>query len=149
MLYKRFVKKGKPSLFLPVLIPVMNLFLLLLPFVLETAFLQKLTTIELSLPSFGTTPSDIKQHSLIIELHKDVVYIYFDGNKVSDIKKDENFSKRFEEKLRNIKNVVPTLTTVQLKSSPDVIYQDLIDVIDVCKKGNNLFPEVVLIDEVK
>jgi biopolymer transport protein ExbD len=151
MIRARFKKEGKKkTFFLPLLIPVMNLFLVLLPFVIETAFLQKLTSHELMLPTIksGANNDGTSKH-ITLNIENMSVTIYLNGNEFSKISYTDNFQKRFEEDLLKIRKSYPEIVNIEIKVSHDVIYQNLIYVLDVCKKNSIGFQEVVYIDEVK
>jgi len=151
MMRNRFKKEDKRrTFFLPLLIPVMNLFLVLLPFVIETAFLQKLTSHELMLPTIksGAYTDGVSKH-ITLNIENLGISIYLNGNEFSKISFIDNFKKRLEEELLKIRRVHPEVVNIEIKVSHDVIYQNLIYVLDVCKSDNIGFQEVVYIDEVK
>ncbi|MCX7770382.1 MAG: biopolymer transporter ExbD [Proteobacteria bacterium] len=149
MLYKRFSKNKKSTILLPILIPVMNLFLVLLPFVLETSLLQQLTTHEITLPSLkssSSTSANVKK-DVVLSVMKDYVMIDYENNSWR-INLDDQFNKKLENELIKIRNSNPEIKSIQLKVDNNVTYQFLIDVIDICKRSNVGFEEIVYIDEV-
>lgn len=150
-MYRRYREiKKKRTFFLPILIPVMNLFLLLLPFVLETSFLQKLTTHELTLPSIKSVNAEnLTRRNLILEIERDGVNIQKISGDYEIVSFGKDFSSTLEKKLVEIKSKNPDITDIQIKVSYDVVYQNLIDVLDICRKNTMGFQEVVYIDEVK
>ncbi len=151
MIRHRLRKEVKKKIFfLPLLIPVMNLFLVLLPFVIETAFLQRLTTHELVLPTIKSGAySDVSSNHITLHVENIGVTIYLNGNEFSKISFIDNFQSRLEEELFKIRRAHPEIVNVEIKVSHDVIYQNLIYVLDICKKDSIGFQEVVYIDEVK
>lgn len=146
----RFRKSGKKGGFLPILIPVMNLFLLILPLVIQNAYLQKLTTLEMQLPSIseasaGATP-DAK---ILLDLKADSLFIYVNDAQFSDIPLTPGFETELAGKLKELKAKNPAKSEIILKVAPLVKYELVVNVMDECKKGKDLFPNVVFLDEVK
>jgi biopolymer transport protein ExbD len=149
MLYRRFRKIERKTILLPILIPVMNLFLVLLPFVLETSLLQQLTTHEITLPTLKSTAnaSSIINKEIILHVTRDAILIMFDNN-ITKINYYENFGSKLEEELLKIRKNAPDLKSIQLKIDNNVVYQLVIDIIDICKRTNVGFEEIVYMDEV-
>lgn len=148
MFFKRFRKNDKKTILLPILIPVMNLFLILLPFVLETSLFQQLTTHEITLPSLKTTESQfIDKKEVILNILNNSVLLTYDDNS-SKINFDKNFNVHLENELIKIRRKAPEIKSIQLKVDNNVSYQYLIDVMDICKRKNVGFEEIVYIDEV-
>lgn len=149
MLKSRFRKKEKKGGFLPILIPVMNLFLLILPLVIQNAYLQKLTTLELQLPTLSeaavTQGEPVK--NLVLDIKESTLSVYIDDKLIDNIIISEGFENLLLSRLVQIKKDMPNKKDVLIKVSPQVKYELVIKVIDQCKKENKLFPEVVYFDE--
>ncbi len=150
MLSSRFRKRTKKGGFLPILIPVMNLFLLILPLVIQNAYLQKLTTVELQLPTLSdaSASGDVAK-KVMIDLKQSSVAVYVDDKLAEDIPLTEGFENRLLNRLVEIKKTLPTKNDILLKIDPQIKYEQVIKVIDQCKKDNKLFSEVVYFDEEK
>lgn len=151
MLYKRFRKEKKKGAFLPILIPVMNLFLLILPFVIQNAFLQKIASMELQLPSIsegsgGTIPSN---REIVIDIKKDKLILLYGDEKRLEIDFNTNFIKDLEEKLKELKREVPAKQDLMIKVDPLVQYEKVVTIMDIAKGEGKLFPNIVFYDEVK
>lgn len=150
MLSSRFRKRTKKGGFLPILIPVMNLFLLILPLVIQNAYLQKLTTVELQLPTLSDASADgDAAKKVMIDLKQSSVAVYVDDKLAEDIPLTEGFENRLLNRLVEIKKTLPTKNDILLKIDPQIKYEQVIKVIDQCKKDNKLFSEVVYFDEEK
>lgn len=150
MLSSRFRKRTKKGGFLPILIPVMNLFLLILPLVIQNAYLQKLTTVELQLPTLSDASGvDDNAKKVMIDLKQASVAVYLEDKLVDDIPLTEGFENRLLNRLVEIKKILPTKNDILLKIDPQIKYEQVIKVIDQCKKDNKLFSEVVYFDEEK
>lgn len=145
----RFKKQEKKTILLPILIPVMNLFLILLPFVLETSLLQQLTTHEITLPSLKPLEENklMSTKEIILNINNSYVLLTYD-DKVTKINIDNGFQINLENELMRLKMNSPELNSIQIKVDDNVSYQSLIDVLDICKKKNVGFEEIVYIDEV-
>lgn len=149
MLLKKLKKEEKRAILLPILIPVMNLFLILLPFVLETSLLQQLTTHEITLPSL-TKASDnlsVAKKEVILSIFNNYVLLSYDGKDIKIIS-DANFIANLEKELIKTKMNTPDLKSIQIKVADNVSYQFMIDIIDICKQKNVGLEEIVYIDEV-
>lgn len=149
MLLKKLKKEEKRTILLPILIPVMNLFLILLPFVLETSLLQQLTTHEITLPSL-TKASDnlsVAKKEVILSIFNNYVLLSYDGKDIKIIS-DANFIANLEKELIKTKMNTPDLKSIQIKVADNVSYQFMIDIIDICKQKNVGLEEIVYIDEV-
>lgn len=150
MLSSRFRKRTKKGGFLPILIPVMNLFLLILPLVIQNAYLQKLTTVELQLPTLSdASAGGDAAKKVMIDLKQSSVAVYVDDKLAEDIPLTEGFENRLLNRLIEIKKTLPTKNDILLKIDPQIKYEQVIKVIDQCKKDNKLFSEVVYFDEEK
>ncbi len=150
MLKSRFRKKEKKGGFLPILIPVMNLFLLILPLVIQNAYLQKLTTLDLQLPTISgasSLPAEAVNRNIFIEINPSVITIREDEKKIDEIQIGEGFEERLLSRLTEMKQAHPLKKDILLKVAPQVKYDIVVRVIDQCKKEGKLFPEVVYFDE--
>jgi|GEM_PF-6267258 len=149
MIKSRFRKDVKKGGFLPILIPVMNLFLLILPLVIQNAYLQKLTTLELQLPTLSEASNTTSESSrkLLLDLKQTSLTVYLDDKPVDDITTSQGFETKLLNRLVEIKKTLPSKRDILLKVDPQVKYEQVVLVIDQCKKENKLFPEVVYFDE--
>jgi len=149
MIKSRFRKDVKKGGFLPILIPVMNLFLLILPLVIQNAYLQKLTTLELQLPTLSEASNTTSESSrkLLLDLKQTSLTLYLDDKPVDDITTSQGFETKLLNRLVEIKKTLPSKRDILLKVDPQVKYEQVVLVIDQCKKENKLFPEVVYFDE--
>lgn len=151
MLYKRFRKEKKRGTFLPILIPVMNLFLLILPFVIQNAFLQKIASMEMQLPSISEvkgTSVDVDK-DVTIEIGRGGLGLFVGGVKTLETDLTKGFEDRLYQKLIEIKKELPKKQDILLKVDPLIEYEKVVKVIDVCKSEGKLFPNVVYFDEVR
>lgn len=151
MLHKRFRKEKRKGAFLPILIPVMNLFLLILPFVIQNAFLQKLASMELQLPSISeaNTAKIEAGKDVVIEIKKDGFILFFGEEKKLEGDFSNDFKLSLEEKLKEVKKVVPKKQDLMIKVDPLVQYDKVINIMDIAKGEGKLFPNIVFYDEVK
>ncbi len=149
MFLKNIRKIKRRTILLPILIPVMNLFLILLPFVLETSLLQELTTHEIMLPSLKSTEDQKSVDvEVILDITRDSVLLK-KGASFLKINFDKNFVYHLKEELKKLKKDFPDVKSIQLRVDDNVIYQVLIDVMDICKSEEVGFEEIIYIDEVK
>ncbi len=153
MLYKRFRKEKKKGTFLPILIPVMNLFLLILPFVIQNAFLQKIASMELQLPSVSDSPANAFQsdagRDIVIEIKREGLSLFLGDARHMNVDFSEGYEQRLYNKLLELKNELPKKQEIVIKIDPLIQYEKVIKVIDICKSEGKLFPNVVYYDEVK
>lgn len=149
MLKSRYRKREKKGGFLPILIPVMNLFLLVLPLVIQNAYLQKLTTLELQLPTISESNAvaNTKNVNLVVYVKPTAVSIFVDDKLLADIPVSERLDEILYTNLMEVKKQHPAKRDVLMKVDPQVRYELVVKVIDQCKKENKLFPEVVYFDE--
>lgn len=149
MLKSRFRKKEKKGGFLPILIPVMNLFLLILPLVIQNAYLQKLTTLELQLPTLSeaAVSQGGTSKNLLIDITEKTISIYLEDKLVDEISITEGFENLLLNRLFELKKNMPNKKDVLLKISPQSKYDLVIKVVDQCKKEGKLFPDVIYFDE--
>lgn len=149
MLIRRFRKKEKKGGFLPILIPVMNLFLLILPLVIQNAYLQRLTTLELQLPTIAESSSstDRASSNVLLELNEGLIKVFIEEKLIDEFTLSPNFEDKLFNRLKEIKKSLPQKSDILLKIAPQVKYDLVIKVIDICKKDGNLFPNVVFYDE--
>lgn len=149
MRLNRFRKKRKRGGFLPVLIPVMNLFLLILPLTIQNAYLQKMTTLEMQLPSISESGAGSGGANILLDLKADSISVYLNDFLIFDTPADEGFESRLAVKLKELKTGNPSKKDILIKVAPLVKYELAVKVMDECKKDGGLFPDVVFLDEVK
>lgn len=149
MLLKRIRKTNKKTILLPILIPVMNLFLILLPFVLETSLLQELTTHEIMLPSLKSMSNhQVVNDELVLNISKNSIFLK-SVKGVLEINFNDTFANRLKDELKKIKKDFPDIKSIQLRVDDNVTYQIMIDVMDICKSKDVGFEEIIYIDEVE
>lgn len=121
--------------------PVMNIFVILIPFLLLTATFVRIAIIELSLPSVETQDStnleELKDLTLLM------VTISLDGFEIKTSEKDfpviPNHSGGFDYdrltvRLAKIKEQYPKLNDVLISPDDNIRYQVIVNVLDRCRE---------------
>ncbi len=121
--------------------PVMNIFVILIPFLLLTATFARIAIIELTLPTLesreDSNPEDLKDLTLLM------VVINSEGFEIKT--SENNFPKvlntsdgfdfeKLSERLNNIKLQYPKLEDVLISPADDIQYQVIIKVLDSCRE---------------
>lgn len=145
------------------MVPIMNMFLVLIPFLLMSASFLHLKAINTSVPVLGNAKAEPSEASdirltLVLTLTDREIKISalsenLDPKTLSGLQAvvdhpDQNPEayKALSEQLRAIKATYPKSDTVILVPDPGVVYETIIETMDVARKTDNgpLFPNVVL-----
>jgi biopolymer transport protein ExbD len=135
----------------------MDLMVVLIPFLLTGVVFSKLAVLELKLPaSAASTPGATEAKppfSLIVTLQRDVLTVRGGGLNVTRLPlQDGTYDlSGLAVALHQVKSAYPQEKTIILLSEPDIPYESLIAVMDVCREGpgsQELFPDIS-IGEVK
>lgn len=148
------------------LVPIMNMFLVLIPFLLLSASFYQIKAINTSVPVLTSSNQEAQKSNgksqikitVILELKENSINItaMSDELEYNDLVKlevqlavnDENIYplKRLSEYLISIKNQYPKSDTLILIPSADIVYGTIIQAMDTARSANNekLFPNVVL-----
>lgn len=147
------------------LTPVMNLFMVLIPFLLMGAAFFTVGVIPTSTPSHTPGKSDVpktpKTVSASLVIEPDEMRITFASTSLSkseleqlstrwDIKNDQMPAQKLQDYLRTIKQKYPKSTTLIVLPSGDLPYQKLVSVLDktrefqagTTKKGDPIYAEL-------
>ncbi len=136
--------------------PLMNLMVVLIPFLLTTVVFSKLAILDLNLPSSSaagqTTPEKKEPFRLIVTLHQDVLAVQGSGLVVTPIPSREGKYdlKELAAILQRVKTAFGEERSIIILSEPEVPYESLVEVMDTCRTGpsGELFPDIS-IGEVK
>ena len=148
------------------LVPIMNMFLVLIPFLLLSASFYQIKAINTSVPVLTSSNQEVQKSNVksqikitvILELKEKSINItaMSDELEYNHLVKleaklavnDENVYplKRLSEYLISIKNQYPKSDTLILVPSADIVYGTIIQAMDTARSANNekLFPNVVL-----
>ena len=145
------------------MVPIMNMFLVLIPFLLMSASFFHLRAINTSVPVMGSnteqtaTASDVKL-TVILELMDNSIQLSAVSDDV-DIETLDGLRKKFDIEdsdqypmneliayLREVKHNFPSSDTLILVPEEDVVYETIIRTMDIARNFNDkpLFPNVVL-----
>ena len=131
------------------IIPVMNIFLLLIPFLLLTAAFVKIAVIELSLPSLSSKRAQqIEQNKklvlVILAVKESGFQLKSPGYKFDPINKINNKYnyKLLVSQLNQIKQKYPYAEDIIIAPEEQVKYDIIIQVMDKCRESG--FPNVSL-----
>jgi biopolymer transport protein ExbD len=137
--------------------PFMNLMVVLIPFLLTGVVFSRLAVLELNLPTASSahaaTPPAQEPFRLIVALHQDGISVRGSGLTMTRLaRQDGQYDLAgLTEILRRVKASYPQEKSVILLSEPDVAYESLVEVMDVCREAGpsqELFPDIS-IGEVK
>jgi biopolymer transport protein ExbD len=137
--------------------PFMNLMVALIPFLLTGVVFSRLAVLELNLPTASnahaaTSPAQ-EPFRLIVALHQDGMSIRGSGLDMNRLAlQDGKYDlPGLTAVLQRVKASYPQEKAVILLSEPDVAYESLVEVMDVCREAGpsqELFPDIS-IGEVK
>ncbi len=150
---QRRLRQGDTSLNIT---PLMNLMVVLVPFLLTTVVFSKLAILDLNLPSSSAaeqTASEKKDpFRLIVTLHQNGLTVQGSGLKITQIPPIEGKHdlKGLAAILYKMKTAFPEEKSIIILSEPEVSYESLIEIMDTCRTGpsGELFPDIS-IGEVK
>ena len=120
--------------------PVMNIFVILIPFLLLTATFVRIAIIELTLPTLesieDTNPEDLKDLTLLmVIINPEGFEIKTSENNFPEVLNTaDGFDfEKLSEQLENIKLQYPKLEDVLISPADDIQYQVIIKVLDSCR----------------
>lgn len=131
--------------------PVMNLFMVLIPFLVSMAVFTHLAVIDFSLPpskSAGESTEQTKELDISIVITSNGFQIVGTGKKLDMIEKVQG-KYQWEQLrvfLKAIKFQYPSQKSVVLVLDPDVLYDDIVKFMDICRESQ--FPDVGLSGEI-
>lgn len=132
--------------------PVMNLFMVLIPFLVSMAVFTHLAVIDFSLPPSQTEGAaeagETKELDISIVVTRNGFRIVGTGNKL-DLVPLKNGRYQFDQLralLKAVKFQYPSQKSVVLVLEEDVIYDDIVKFMDVCRESQ--FPDIGLSGEV-
>lgn len=135
--------------------PVMNLFVILLPFLLSMAVFTNMAILEFSLPpaaaitsSDQQTPQEMKDLDISVIITPDGFRIVGTGKKLELVPKVRG-QYQFESLralLKAIKFEYPSQKSVVLVLDSEVLYDDLVKFMDICRESQ--FPDIGLSGEI-
>jgi len=127
--------------------PIMNLFMVLIPFLMSMVVFTQIVVIDFSLPPSSveeTNTESSKELDISIIISKNGFRIVGTGNKLDLIPQLEG---KFQlEKLRALLKAVkfqyPSQKSVVLVIEADILYDDIIQFMDICRESQ--FPDIAL-----
>ncbi len=136
--------------------PFMNLMVVLIPFLLSGVVFSRLAILEMRLPTSQNTPAESKTEKepfrLIVTLRQTGLTVLGSGIEETrfSFKTSADDLSAMSELLQKVKSAYPMEKSLILLSEPDIPYESLIAVMDVCRETEEhaLFPEIS-IGEVK
>ncbi|WP_075188065.1 ExbD/TolR family protein [Teredinibacter haidensis] len=152
------------------MVPIMNMFLVLIPFLLMSSSFLNLKAIDASVPvrSESSVSQDKTKESdivvtAVIKLNYKEIRISVTSDELTEIQlseldkkiewkkeRDDKMVIRLSSALQNIKAKYPKSNTIILSPGDDVVYEDIVNVMDVARTlgDQSLFPIVVVSGEV-
>jgi len=156
------------------LVPVMNMFLVLIPFLLASSSFLNLKSINASVPVKAPTAEVVMKESdkknkdikitAVVKLDSNGIAVSamsgeLDGEALEQLdakiegKKlnSDTLLNSFAKSLQNIKSQYPKSDTIILMPEKSVVFESMVAVMDAARMldGNKLFPHVVVSSEVK
>lgn len=130
--------------------PFMNLMVVLIPFLLTGVVFSRLAVLDLNLPTASSAqaaPPVQEPFRLIVALHRDGISVRGSGLDVTRLALQHG---RYDlaglsAVLRRVKASYPREKSVILLSEPNVAYESLVQVMDVCREAGpsqELFPDI-------
>jgi len=150
------------------MVPIMNMFLVLIPFLLSSASFFDINAIHTSVPVKQTSENQDdsqtnKEATIIpvIEMQTNKIELYALSDQVAanDLKKwDMSFAKQgdsfpladIQTYLQDMKKQYPKSETILVIPDDDILYETIIQTMDVARNStqDQLFPNVVLSDKI-
>ena len=127
--------------------PVMNLFMVLIPFLVSMAVFTHIAVIDFSLPpsqSEASEPGDSKELDISVVITTSGFRIVGTGKKLDMVPKMMG-QYQFEQLrvlLKAIKFQYPSQKSVVLVLEPEVLYDDIVKFMDICRESQ--FPDIGL-----
>jgi biopolymer transport protein ExbD len=127
--------------------PVMNLFMVLIPFLMSMAVFTHIAVIEFSLPPSNTEAIDTeesKELDISIIISKKGFRIVGTGKKLDLVPQLQgNFQlEKLRDLLKAVKFQYPSQKSVVLVIEADILYDDIIQFMDICRESQ--FPDIAL-----
>ncbi|MBN1758452.1 MAG: biopolymer transporter ExbD [Chitinispirillaceae bacterium] len=131
--------------------PVMNLFMVLIPFLVSMAVFTHIAAIDFSLPPAqeeGADPGDSKELDISIVVTTNGFRIVGTGKKLDLIPrvKGQYQYEQLRVLLKAIKFEYPSQKSVVLVLESDILYDDIIKFMDICRDSQ--FPDIGLSGEI-
>lgn len=131
--------------------PVMNLFMVLIPFLVSMAVFTQISIIDFSLPpaaEAGEAQKESKELDISIVVSSKGFRIVGTGKKMDLVPRDEHgyAFERLRVLLKAIKFQYPSQKSVILVLEPDILYDDIVKFMDVCRESQ--FPDIGLSGEI-
>ncbi|KAA3619356.1 MAG: biopolymer transporter ExbD [Calditrichaeota bacterium] len=126
--------------------PVMNLFLVLIPFLLLSAEFVRIAVLELNLPSATAAPQQNKNNNkklVLIMLRIEDNQIRIKAPRTSGAVKKDGADYQFEQlvqELKKLKKLFPDTEEVTVQPTDNIKYETIVHVMDTCR--DNGFPNV-------
>ncbi|MCA9732253.1 MAG: biopolymer transporter ExbD [Deferribacteres bacterium] len=127
--------------------PVMNLFLVLIPFLLLTAEFVRIAVLELNLPSAASAPQQQTQQNnkplVLIMLRIEDNQIRIKAPKIDGLVRKEGDDFEFDklvQELKKLKTSFPNTQEVTVQPTDNIRYDTIVHVMDACR--DNGFPNV-------
>ncbi|TVZ41966.1 biopolymer transport protein ExbD [Alteromonadaceae bacterium 2753L.S.0a.02] len=152
------------------MVPIMNMFLVLIPFLLMSSSFLHLRAIDTSVPVRAVPQSDTEETpksdiivTAVIQLSNNDYRVSITSGELSETqlqRYDSQITRNAKQPqgdllqlagaLKTIKDNYPKSNTLILTPSDDVLYEDIVEVMDAARKTGDipLFPVVVLSGEV-
>ncbi|MGA1825817.1 MAG: ExbD/TolR family protein [bacterium] len=114
----------------------LNLFIILIPFLLITAVFVNTSVIDMRLPtSKAETSDDTKKNDmLILAILGDGFYIILSDNLISYIPKKEKYDyEQLTHDITKVKEKFPAKNDVVIKADDKIIYDYLVRAMDICR----------------
>jgi biopolymer transport protein ExbD len=150
------------------MVPIMNMFLVLIPFLLSSASFFDINAIHTSVPVKQTNATQDKLQAnkektvipvIEMQANKIVLYALSEHLTAKDLSKwDMSFQKQgmdfpltdIQTYLQDMKNQYPKSDTILVIPDDDILYETIIQTMDIARNATQtqLFPNVVLSDKI-
>jgi len=130
---RNFRKMGEGELDL---LPMMNVFIVLIPMLLTSAVFLKVTVIDTNVPTANADPSQSPRESLALAITIKDDYFVVEGKGIASrviARKDADASTKLAAALADVVTQHPDNQDVIIISQPKTRYQDIISVMDVAR----------------
>lgn len=126
--------------------PIMNLFMVLIPFLVSMAVFTHIAVIDFSLPpaQSGTDNAESKELDISIVITSNGFRIIGTGKKLDlvEIKHGQYDFEQLRVLLKAIKFQYPSQKSVVLVMESDILYDDIVKFMDICRESQ--FPDIGL-----
>ena len=111
----------------------LNLFIILIPFLLVTAVFINTSVIDMRLPTSKAETVEKKNDMLILAILEDGFYIILSDNLISYIPKKKTYDyEKLIQDIKKVKEKFPKKEDVVIKADDKIIYDYLVRVMDIC-----------------